>query len=365
MFKQALIFLADADAAPQVLGKRWALRPTLVIGRQHAVHLTLDAAGVPWRQTAAYARLQVPRLAPFASADGVFLRQGSRLHVWLWPAALVQQALTRAGWSDGGSDGRAVQVLPESLWVGAPRSGTVLQACATGTEALRFVDGQLQQTQWWPAEPSAEELATVTAGSGLTRVNKTVQDRLRQGGPWTWRASALGLQAAAEPTSRQKWSPGVAWVVAGALGLAMSLAYGAWMLREGWLLAQAKTEVQAQLDDWLQSRQTKGGTRASPLAAQDAQWLRSVREATRGVQLEALLTRLAGPLAARGLQVHELVVERDSVKVALVSGYGGAVDLDLAVSALEQAGPWEQLELLDTANTAQPRFAWKLPKGAS
>lgn len=361
MFKQALIFLADADAAPQVLGKRWALRPTLVIGRQHAVHLMLDAAGVPWRQTAAYARLQVPRLAPFASADGVFLRQGSRLHVWLWPAALVQQALKRAGWSDA----TAVQVLPESLWASAPRSGTVLQTCATGAEALRFVDGQLQQTQWWPAAPSAEELATVTAGSSLTRTQLPAQERLRQRGPWAWRTGALGLQAAAETVARPKWSAGLAWVVIGAIGLVMSLAYGAWTLREGWVLAQAKTDVQAQLDDWLQSRQAKGGTRANPLAAQDAQWLRSVREATRGVQLEALLQRLAGPLAARGLQVHELVVERDSVKVALVSGYGGVVDLDLAVSALEQAGPWEQLELLDTANTAQPRFAWKLPKGAS
>lgn len=364
MFKQALIFLADADAAPQVLGKRWALRPTLVIGRQHAVHLTLDAAGVPWRQTAAYARLQVPRLAPFASADGVFLRQGPRLHVWLWPAALVQQALKRAGWSDG----RAVQVLPESLWVSAPRSGTVLQPCATGAEALRFVDGQLAQTQWWPEAPGAAELAAMTAGSDVTRTSMASQERLRQRTPWTWRTSALGLQTAAESATRQKWTPGLAWVVAGGLGLGMSLAYGAWVLRESWVLAQAKTEVQAQLDDWLQSRQAKGGARTSPVAAQDAQWLRAVREATRGVQLEALLQRLAGPLAARGLQVHELVVERDSVKVALVSGYGGVVDLDLAVSALEQAGPWEQLELLDTANTAQPRFAWKLSnpsKGAS
>lgn len=361
MFKQALMFLSDADAAPLVLGQRWGWHPTLVIGRQHVVHLTLSASGVPWRQTAQYARLQAPRMAPFARAEGAFLRQGSVLHLWLWPADLVERAKARLGWSPT----RSLRVLPESLWGMVPATGTVLQPCGSGVEALRFDSGQLQQSQWWPQTPQAEELAGLAGSSRVVEVRRTARDRIGGQRPWAWAMRGLGLQQAVAGPGAHPWSSAMVWVAVGWAALALSLGYGTWAWREGLALTQAKSQLQTQIDDWMRTRQVAAQARSQPAAAQDAAWTAAVREATQGVQLNTLLRQLAGPLAARGLQIYELVIERDSVKITLVSGFGGAVDLDLAVSALEQAGAREQLELLDTANTAQPRFAWKLPKGWS
>lgn len=357
MRKHPCYLLSSPEELPQPAGARWGRGPVLVLGRQFCVHFALDAGGVPGHRVAGFVALQMTRLTPFARYDGIFVRQGTKVHVWVWPQDLVSAAqrkleTVKGRWS----------MLPESLWGEVPARGTVLRRCAAGLEALRFDDGLLQDAMWWPQAPDAPTLKLFSGESLVSNATESASDRVRSGRSW-----ASGVRAVPVMGGTQAAAPGLAtwfrmpltWVLLGWLVLGLAGAHAGWMLASGRQIALAKAAAQTELDRLLDQGARGARGRAGVAQAQDLLWVNEVRQLTRGVRLDWLLQQFAEPLAARGLLIRELTIDRDEVKLALVSGYGGAVDMDEAIAALETVGLWQRVELLDFANPALARFGLK------
>lgn len=356
--------LTSPDAMPQKTGSRWGRGALLVLGRQFCVYFALDAAGIPARKLLDFVGLQAPRRAPFAQFDGVYLSQGDKVHVWVWPRDVVHVAQVQLGEAMG-----KWLVLPESLWSMRVGAGVVLQRCAVGVEALHFEAGKLQHAQWWPDKPDAvalEALGRDGKGQPVPLDSRSASERIQEGQRWVWTMHAIVLPGVVSPQSGVlAWlrTP-LPWVVAGWLLMGFAGAYAGYTVNSSHHIAGTKLAAQAELDRLLGKDAragSVGGTKAASNAvlAEELRWLSEVQQLTGGVHIDRLLTQLAKPLSERGLLLRELVVEREDIKLVLVSGYGGAVDLDDAVAALEAAGPWGSVELLDTANSMQIRFALK------
>jgi hypothetical protein len=362
MRKHPCYLLASSEEPPLLVGTLWGRGPVLVLGRQFCVHFTLDATGVPGRRVADFADLQVNRLSPFAQCGGVFVRQGDKVHVWVWPQEMVtaQQLKLNAGKGSW-------RVLPESLWGDVPARGTVVRNCVAGVEALRFDGGDLQDAMWWPQAPTEPDIAIFSEATPVSRATESTRERVQRGKRWASKvqaASAPGAKAQT-PTGLVAWlGTSFAWVVLGWLLLGLAGAYAGWELASASVAADAKVEVQTELDSLLNQGTRGSKSRSGAALAQDVQWVQEVRQLTRGVRLDSLLQQLAQPLSSRGLLLRELVIDRNDVKMALVSGYGGAVDLDEAIAALESMGLWQRVELLDFAHPSLARFSLKLKSGA-
>lgn len=343
-------------------GTLWGGGPVLVLGRQFCVHLTLDASGVPGRRVADFVDLQVSRLSPFAQSGGVFVRQGDKVHVWVWPQEMVTAQQRRLDTGHG-----RWRVLPESLWGEVPMRGTIIRHCMAGVEALRFDGGHLQDAMWWPQAPTAPDIAKFSEGTQVSQATESARERVQRGRRWASKVQAVSAPGAKvqAPTGLVAWlGTPLAFVMLGWLLLGLAGAYAGWTLASASTVVSAKVEVQAELDRLLSQGARGTRVRAGAALEQDTQWVQEVRQLTRGVRLHELLQRLAQPLSSRGLLLRELLIDRDEVKLGLVSGYGGAVDLDEAISALESVGLWQRVELLDFAHPSLARFSLKLRPGA-
>ncbi len=349
--------LSNPEELPLPTGKLWGRGPVLVLGRQFCVHFVLDASGVPGHRVSGFVGLQVTRLAPFAHYAGIFVRQGAKIHVWVWSQEMVSALQLKLG------AGKAHwRVLPESLWGEVPTRGTVVQTCAAGVEALRFEGGHLQDAMWWPEMPGEPILKAFSGDTVVSKAADSARERVLSRRRWAKAAQAVPVFGAESPVhGLAAWfrAP-LAWVILGWLTLGLAGAHAGWTLASGHRVAQAKLAAQAELDHLLDqgTRDAKG--RSGGASTEDVQWVNEVRQLTRGVRLDDLLRQLAEPLAARGLLIRELVIDRDEVKLGLVSGYGGAVDLDEAIAAIEAVGLWQRVELLDFANPLLARFRLKL-----
>ena len=356
MRKYPCYLLANPEATPSPVAQRWGRGPVLVLGRQLCVHFALDAAGVPRSSLGGFVALQVGRLSPFARFGGAYVRQGSRVHVWVWPLDLVAKALSGLGHLAG-----SFQVIPESLCGVMPTQGGSLRQCAAGFEALRFESGLLLDSQWWPFEPDAAVVKVFAGKLPVNRAVNTTLDRVRAGDWWARGVRPVQLAGAEESVGWLAWlqSP-LALVLAGWLMVAGAAGYVGWVAAVGQALSHNKAALQAEMDTQLAQSARGAGSREGKASAMDAQWVRDVKRLTAGVQLDGLVTGLTQGLASRGLLIRELVVERDEVKLVLVSGYGGPINLDEAVAALESVPLWQRVELLDLNDPTRARFGLKL-----
>ena len=356
MRKYPCYLLANPEASPSPVAQRWGRGPVLVLGRQLCVHFALDAEGVPRSGLGGFVALQAGRLSPFARFGGAYVRQGSRVHVWVWASDVVTRALATLNSLAGN-----VQVIPESLCGVVPAQGVALRPCTAGFEALRFEDGLLRENQWWPQEPDAVALGAFANNFPVTRVVNTPLDRVRAGDWWARGVRPVPVAGAQESMSwfTRLQSP-VALVMAGWVMLACAAGYVGWVAAVGQALSHNKSSLQLEMDTLLAQSARGAGSREGKASALDAQWVRDVSRLTAGVQLDGLVNSLTPGLASRGLLIRELVVERDEVKLVLVSGYGGPINLDEAVAALESVPLWQRVELLDLNDPTRARFGLKL-----
>lgn len=349
--------LSSPEELPLPTGKLWGRGPVLVLGRQFCVHLALDASGVPGHRVSGFVGLQATRLTPFTHYGGIFVRQGTKIHVWVWPQEMVSSLQLKLG-----AGKEHWRVLPESLWGEMPTRGTVVQTCAAGVEALRFEGGHLQDAMWWPEEPDESVLKAFSGDTLVSKATDSARERVRSRRRWAKAAQTVPVLGAESPAhGLAAWfRKPLAWVMLGWLTLGLAGGHAGWTLASGRHIAQAKLAAQAELDHLLNQGTRNAKGRSGGASAEDVQWVNEVQQLTRGVRLDELLQQFAEPLAARGLLIRELVIDRDEVKLGLVSGYGGAVDLDEAIAAIEAVGLWQRVELLDFANPLLARFRLKL-----
>lgn len=356
MRKYPCFLLANPDSEPQSVGARWGRGALLVLGRQFCVHFSLDATGVPARRVSGFVALQAARLTPFARFDGVFVRQGSQVQVWVWPQELVRSALARLGLGRG-----PWLVRPESLCGSVPTQGVIVRSCAQGVEALRFDAGQLLDAMWWPEPPGAQALGVFCGNVAAVMAEDSVLDRVRNGRIWAHAVRQVPVFSvgSTEQGAVPWFKMSLAWVVLGWAFLGLAGAYAGWAWASEQQMVRANIVAQTELDLLLveSARGTSG--RAGAAQAEDVQWVNDIRRLTRGVRLDELLKQFEAPLAVRGLLIRELVIDKDELKLTLVSGYGGAVDLEEAIAALESVDLWQRVELIDFMNPAAARFGLK------
>lgn len=356
MRKYPCYLLANPEAPPTPVAQRWGRGPVLVLGRQLCVHFSLDATGVPRSSLGGFVALQAGRLSPFARFGGSFVRQGNRVHVWVWSLDVISRALSGLAPLVGN-----LHVVPESIYGAVPKQGVAMRPCVVGYEALRFEGGLLQDNQWWPQEPVAVVFEAFANKLPVSKAVNTTQDRVRAGDRWARSVRAVPDAGAAEPVGwlTRLQSP-VALVMLAWMMLAGAAGYVGWLAAAGQALSQNKSALQVEMDTLLAQSARGAGSQQGKASALDAQWVRDVKRLTAGVKLDGLVNSLAPGLASRGLLIRELVVERDEVKIVLVSGYGGPINLDEAVAALESASLWQRVELLDLNDPTRARFGLKL-----
>ncbi|MFG5406993.1 hypothetical protein ABXN37_01595 [Piscinibacter sakaiensis] len=123
-----------------VAGRAWRTR--VVVPRALCVFESLPTTGVAWHERAAFARLQVLRLVPYARTQACAVVKAGRLMLWLWDADEVAAALRAEGLAP-----QRVRVLPETLLLPLPAADGAwidrAQALAAGAD-LEPLLGRLQ-----------------------------------------------------------------------------------------------------------------------------------------------------------------------------------------------------------------------------
>lgn len=356
MFKHPRYLLSNPDLAPVLVGKRWGLRPLMVLARHLCLSFQLDARGMPWHRTAAFVALQGTRLAPFIDPAGAFVRHGDVVHVWSWPAALRNEAQARISASE-----RHFDVIPESLLGPVPADGAVFRSCVSGMEALRFERGRLTKTAWWP-QPVDLQVQSAWADAA-TIVDEPRNAELRASGGALWPARWKPWtppQLSQRPIGTASRYAGNVMLLAGLAAACVSVGQVGYAFREHQLLLSGLDEAQKSLDGAV-ARATARASKPviAPTASADDSLWQQAQVATRGLQVERIWSGLAKVLGDSGYVLRDFSFERDEVKLTVVSAYGGDVDLGSATLALESSGLWRRIEILDFSNPAVVRFGAK------
>ena len=352
MFKHPRYLLSNPDLAPVRLGKRWRFCPMVVVSRHLCLSFHLDARGIPWRRTAAFIALQSVRLAPFSDPAGTFVRHGDIVHVWVWPAAMQNEALARIDVSE-----HRVDIVPESLLGSVPQDGALFRSCVLGMEALRFERGRLMEMAWWPQHVGAHEQSAWAKVSTVFEEPRSAEQRIAESRLWPARWRTLTLSKSSQRPETASRLVANAMLLAGFASLCTSAALVGYAFREHQLLISTLAAAQTALDSAMASATARSGKPAVVEGASaDDSLLQEAQIATRSLQVERIWSGLARVLGDSGYVLRDFSFERDEVKMTLVSAYGGELDLVGATLALESSGLWRRVEILDFANPAAVRF---------
>jgi len=263
-------------------------------------------AGIPVPERLAALRLQAAAWKPFdhAAARLVLTAQGGLAIAW--DADAAQQHLLAQGLTPE----RCV-LLPETLAQPALAEGLRLVAAAEGFEAQHWKDGELLASRWWPAPLTDTDWQDFLHGSGASREGMSSSNA----------PEAVRLEAAATPWAKHYALEPSAdsdrltehrLMLAG--GLALSLTAGA-LAHQAW---DARTDQQRLQQQIAELKATAGevlNTRDATLATvQEVEKLANWFAAPQPIDV---IAHLNDTLARSGVQIKELELERDKLRLGL------------------------------------------------
>lgn len=189
-----------------------------VLARGLCAYTVIEAGAVPPARRKAYALGAARRWAPFVDPAFHVVWAGDVAMVWGWSSALALAPV-----ADGERAPR--RVLPESLFVGAPKeAGCELVQLDHGLEGRAWQAGVMRASAWWPAPPSAADWNVFLRGAGFPAVAappEPVQAAFERS---AWSARAEGRQALDLGRHRALAMPVVAAVLLAAIGFPLGSA---------------------------------------------------------------------------------------------------------------------------------------------
>ncbi len=135
----------DDHTASEPQPRSGLLKPLWILPRTWCVTTSLNAKGVPRHKTAAFVKLHLTRLAPFADYGVYACRSGDWVHLWFWENQRVRDLCKKCD-----VEFATLQLAPESVCFPKAREGTVLYQCIHGVEAQLWHQGLLLDSAWWP-----------------------------------------------------------------------------------------------------------------------------------------------------------------------------------------------------------------------
>ncbi|GAP33864.1 hypothetical protein [Piscinibacter sakaiensis] len=314
-----------------VAGRAWRTR--VVVPRALCVFESLPTTGVAWHERAAFARLQVLRLVPYARTQACAVVKAGRLMLWLWDADEVAAALRAEGLAP-----QRVRVLPETLLLPLPAAdGVVAQRCDGGTDRLQLAGGAILASTWQPE----------ARGAG-----RAAPDLL----PRPWGRDLLAGDGLASPAARLQQAAALgAWGLAFASAAALAYWGGQW---QG--LSQRLSQAEAGSgDDGVELERLM---RLRQAGAADRAWIDRAQALAAGADLEPLLGRLQPVLEAQGLSMREFELRNDDLRITLASGGPGVeIDLPRALAALSALPGLEAVQLRQSSEPQLAAFVMKVP----
>jgi hypothetical protein len=122
------------------------IRPLWILPRAWCVTTSLQAKGVPLHKTAAFVKLHLGRLAPFADSGVYACRSGDWVHLWFWENQKVREFCVKYK-----LDFSSLHLAPESVCFPKQKNAAVFHQCLYGVEAQLWHQGMLIDSAWWPA----------------------------------------------------------------------------------------------------------------------------------------------------------------------------------------------------------------------
>lgn len=283
------------------------VRAPLIVARSRCRLRWFRLQGLPAVERLAALRLQVEGWRPFERTDARLALSGDHGLAVAWDAAALERDLQAAD-----TDASRFQVLPETFSAAKPTDGLRLVHGAEGYEAQHWLDGWLTASRWWPHALTEADWAEFVRASGASR-----------------EAAAMTLPAV-EPAST-----GPSWVRSYAQqssddhtrgaeqrlvflgGVALTLAAGV-MAHQLWGAHREERQLAGQIDSLKAA--------ATPIVAARDRTLAQVADIEKLAAWMAVpqpvdvIAHLNDTLGRSSVQVKELELERDKLRVALQLG---------------------------------------------
>ena len=127
----------------------------LVIARRHCRHYCFDLSGLQRRDRNDRLSLLLDKESPWPRAGRFVTWQGHHAQAWIWPSDPIERALQALDLAPDAD----ITCLPESALFAPPPSASSQRVLklAEGCEGQVWRNGILQDSRWWPAEPSAAQ----------------------------------------------------------------------------------------------------------------------------------------------------------------------------------------------------------------
>lgn len=263
-------------------------------------------AGIPLAERLAALRLQAAAWKPFdhTAARLVLTTQGGLAIAWDADAAhqhLLAQGLTPE---------RCV-LLPETLAQPALSEGLRLVAAAEGFEAQHWDDGELLASRWWPAPLTDADWQDFLRGSGASREG-TASSKAPEAVRLEAMTTAWAKHYALEPSADSDRLTEHRLLLAG--GLALSLTAGA-LAHQAWDARTDERRLQQQIAELKATAGEVLNARDATLATvQEVEKLANWFAAPQPIDV---IAHLNDTLARSGVQIKELELERDKLRLGL------------------------------------------------
>ena len=331
MLRQNLYLFSDVGLQRVQAG---SLGTRVLMSRSVCSYSQLTCAGVPWFKLRQYAQLHARQLAVYVDTGVYALKQGDKLHLWMWDAQALRDALTAQG--VGTKAGRdpigGVRIVPQSaLKLTGPADGTALFASGSGFEGVSLRSGVLHKNHWWAELPVGEEWQRfsqeavtqvgLTASTPPTAVPAVKQyNNMAAVAGWGWQVSmakegSLASSRTALQAGRLGWP---AKLCAGLL--AVSCGGIAYLGVLDWHLRQAQQALTAQLA-------AAGSTASAQVKAREvtqnvADRVKALASFGQVVLPQELWAQWAADMVLLGVSVREFELRAGQIRMLVVANSG-------------------------------------------
>jgi hypothetical protein len=340
----------------------------LVVPRALCIHEQIDCSHLPlwkawlWRQVA---QVQARIRSPFVKTGYCGLRQGKRIHLWIWDMQFELDFALRH------PNALPTKVMPSCLLAPGMRAGVGLQTADTtdGYEASLWADGLLQDTMYVPFRSiSAWDVRSWAVHASERNENLGVK------WPLTWQPGEAdvvlqaGLMNSATKTwpgllstekhrvdwrvALARWRKGV--LLAASLGVAAYLGAGA---SEQYTLNSKLARAQAQKDQKILSMENASQQQRSAQIVLD--WLDQVTPLQPKIPMGEYVAKLSDRVQRLDLAVRELEITGQTASAVLVP-LGSQFRITAVIQAIEQEPLFYDARFVDVVGGDSFKFSWRL-----
>lgn len=341
----------------RLLGRARSLR--MVVPRSLCMYQQISCAGVPLLKLAAFARLQLQPLSPFARHGACVVRQGDVLHAWMWDAAMEADFASKHGGENRFS------VVAQSLYTEPVVDGVVWlrPQGADGVEAQLWKNKRLMDSLWFDSVP--DEAVWSARVSRFPDMQNLGWPLALPGGHAPRCIGYGSVPWGRNLTPRQAGTTALDWnrVAPVALGAA-SVVLAGW----GSATYVQKTVMQEAIASGMQTQERRLAElepqqQARGYAQNALAWVSAAKSLKARPGTAELLEELAAVVLKQGLVVRELEVSEPTVQATLVALGADAPRLTAVIAALDNHPLFYDARFVDVSGGSGFKFSWRLRSG--